>query len=103
MRRFLEHRVFAALKYFVRRRQTAYRRVFSGPQGRLVLEDLARFCRANESTFHPEERISSRLDGRREVFLRIQQHLNLSPDDVFDLLVNAQPISHQETEEFDHD
>lgn len=27
------------------------------------------------------------LDGRREVFLRIQQHLRLSPDELFDVTV----------------
>jgi hypothetical protein len=51
----------------------------------MVLEDLAKFCRAHESTFHAEERVAGRLDGRREVWLRIQQHLQLSEDALWKL------------------
>lgn len=43
-----------------------------------VLEDLAKFCRANESTFHADPRIAANLDGRREVWLRIINHLHLT-------------------------
>lgn len=103
MKRLLDHQIFAALRRFVFRRREAYCRAFKTPGGRLVLEDLARFCRVNESTFHQDPRVAAMLDGRREVFLRIQQHLKLSPDEVFDLLVNAQPISQMENEDIDHD
>jgi hypothetical protein len=48
----------------------------------MVLADLAKFCRANRSTFHPDPHVAARLDGRREVWLRITQHLNLSTDDL---------------------
>lgn len=51
-----------------------------------VLKDLAKFCRAVESTFHPDPRIAAQLDGRREVFLRIQQHLQLSTEQLWALL-----------------
>lgn len=67
------------------RRQRAYRAIFDTPAGREVLVDLARFCRAHESTFNPEARISAQLDGRREVWLRIAQHLNLDPDTLWAL------------------
>lgn len=51
-----------------------------------VLIDLARFCRANETTFVPKDRDAALvLAGRREVFLRIQQHLNLTNDQLFAL------------------
>jgi hypothetical protein len=50
-----------------------------------VLADLAKFCRANESTFHTDHAVSDRLDGRREVWLRISQHLHLSTDDLMRL------------------
>jgi len=48
-----------------------------------VLKDLAAFCRAEESTYHPDPRAHAVLEGRREVFLRIQSHLNLSSEDLW--------------------
>lgn len=66
-------------------RRYAYRTTFKGPLAETVLKDLARFCRANESTFHDNERMQSKFDGRREVWLRIAHHLNLTPDQQFEL------------------
>jgi hypothetical protein len=62
-----------------------YRDVFRGEVGQRVLEDLARFTRANESTFHPDARVSAQLDGRREVWLRIQKQLQLTPEQILEL------------------
>lgn len=67
---------------YLQRRRRAYITSFAGPVGALVLADLARFCRANESTFHPDERPHLLLEGRREVWLRIQQHLNLTDNEL---------------------
>ncbi len=50
-----------------------------------VLEDLAKFCRAHESTFHEDPRLHAVLEGRREVWLRIQNHLQLSDDELWKL------------------
>ncbi len=68
-------------------RQQAYRAVFSPTNvfTENVLADLATFCRANQSTFHPDPRVAAELDGRREVWLRIQQHLQLTTDDLWRL------------------
>ena len=44
-----------------------------------ALLDLAEFCRANESCFHEDPRMHAALEGRREVWLRIQEHLHLTP------------------------
>ena len=66
-------------------RKRSYELVFRNVEGEKVLADLARFCRAAESTFHPNNEISRQLDGRREVWLRIQQHLQLSDDKLWDL------------------
>lgn len=63
-------------------KQQDYQLTFGGVQGRRVLKDLARFCRANETCFHADPRVHAVAEGRREVFLRIQQYLNLSPDDL---------------------
>lgn len=70
---------------FLRGRQHDYQITFSGVQAQRVLADLARFCRAHRSTFHPEHAASDRLDGRREVWLRIQQHLKLDDEQLWKL------------------
>lgn len=57
-----------------------YRLTFGAPTAESVLADLARFCRANESTFHPDPRIHAVLEGRREVWLRLRDHLDLDND-----------------------
>lgn len=74
------------IKDFIFSRKQAYQSIFNGPKGEIVLSDLARFCRACESTAHNDPHMSARLDGRREVFLRIQQHTQLSQDDLWKLL-----------------
>jgi hypothetical protein len=74
---------------FLRDRKTAYKLLFktmANPASRIVLEDLARFCRANESCIIPGDHDRSMLlEGRREVWLRIQQHLNLTTEELFAL------------------
>ena len=70
---------------FLATRATAYRRVFAGPNADVVLRDLAKFCRAGKSTFHPDPHIAARLDGRREVWLRVQDHVHLSNDQLMKL------------------
>lgn len=67
------------------KRRHAYQSTFRAPTAETVLADLARFCRANQSTFHTDERAHALLEGRREVWLRIVQHLNLTPDELFAL------------------
>jgi len=71
---------------FLSRRRRAYQTVFLSPVGEEVIADLARFCRATGSTFHPDARVSAQLDGRREVFLRIQQHLRLTDDQLWQIM-----------------
>jgi hypothetical protein len=50
-----------------------------------VLVDLARFCRAHESCYNPDPRIHALLEGRREVWLRIQQHAGLTGEQLMAL------------------
>lgn len=73
-------------KYF-RRRHIAYNQVFNQNSVfvSVVLADLAQFCRAHESTFHKDERASLVMEGRREVWLRIQEHLQLSMEEIYSL------------------
>jgi hypothetical protein len=63
---------------FLQGRKRAYQLAFGSPAGEAVLLDLAKFCRAHETCFDPDPRIHAVLEGRREVWLRIQQHMNLS-------------------------
>lgn len=70
---------------FLSGRQHDYQITFTGVQAQRVLADLARFCRAHRSTFHPDHAMSDRLDGRREVWLRIATHLKLSDEDLWAL------------------
>lgn len=69
------------------RRQQAYNAVFikDAPVVLEVLEDLAEFCRATESTFHADARTHALLEGRREVWLHITKHLNLSSQRLWEL------------------
>ena len=68
---------------FISRRRNAYCKTFLNPYGADVLEDLARFCRANESTFNADARLHAVAEGRREVWLRIQKHLQLTDEQLW--------------------
>ncbi|CAB4132162.1 hypothetical protein UFOVP134_49 [uncultured Caudovirales phage] len=65
---------------FLRLRRQAYQLTFSSPIGQRVLEDLAEFCRANETCFHADPRMHAVLEGRREVWLRIRKFLDLTAE-----------------------
>lgn len=77
----------ARAQELVTQRKAAYHRTFEGTgvDGKAVMADLANFCRAHQSTFHPNPTVANRLDGRREVWLRIQQHLQLTDQQLWDL------------------
>ena len=70
---------------FLRLRKRAYQLAFPDAKNSEVLKDLARFCRADKSCFNPDPRLHALAEGRREVWLRIQQHLNLQPDELYDI------------------
>jgi hypothetical protein len=65
-------------KEFLRTRGQKYRHTFTGVNGEAVLDDLAKFCRAHESTFDPDPRVEGIMQGRREVWLRIATHMNMT-------------------------
>lgn len=68
----------------LRKRKANYQLVFGSPAGQEVLKDMARFCRAAETTIHPMQnaRTHAMLDGRRQVWLRIYEHLNFTPEEL---------------------
>jgi hypothetical protein len=67
---------------YLRQRKAAYQVAFEGEHGKRVLADLGKFCRSDSTCFHEDPRIHAALEGRREVFLRIQQHLNLGAEEL---------------------
>lgn len=75
---------YLRLQEIIGQRKRAYQLTFAeGNEAvRQVLEDLARFCRANATTFHPDPRVHAALEGRREVWLRIQSYLQQAPEKI---------------------
>jgi len=73
-------------------RRRAYRVVFNGVEGRKVLADLRRFCRASQPTADVNNvHTTYLLEGRREVWTRIMAHLNLTEQDI-STLIEEYPI-----------
>jgi hypothetical protein len=69
-------------KQYLHGRKIAYCQVFN-PESQAVqrvLKDLAIFCRANESCFHADPRVHAVAEGRREVYLRILEHVKMDPE-----------------------
>lgn len=77
--------LFEKARQFLARRRTVYVKTFMNPYGEEVLLDLAKFCRAHDTTFHPDPRAHAVAEGRREVWLRIQKHLQLTDDQLWQL------------------
>lgn len=69
-----------------REMRKAFQLAFCNPAGNLVLQKLAPFCRANESCAVPGDTDRTMLlEGRREVWLLIQNYLNLEPAELIAL------------------
>jgi hypothetical protein len=67
------------------RKARCYQTIFNkeNQAARVVLADLARFCRATKPTFCGENtHQSALLEGRREVFLRILENLEITEADL---------------------
>ncbi len=61
-------------------RSQAYKSIFDGERATAVLDDLARFCHANSTTHvESDSHGTAQLEGRRQVWLRIQGYRNLVP------------------------
>jgi hypothetical protein len=73
------------LKAILADRQRAYQLAFNTDAGKALLLDLGQFCRARETCVIPGDRDRTYvLEGRREVFLRIRDHLDLTVEDLFE-------------------
>jgi hypothetical protein len=75
------------LNPFLRYRKAAYQRTFDNPEGKKVLADLRRFCGATAPTADVSNVNATYMrEGRREVYLRIMHHLNLTDEQVMRLV-----------------
>jgi len=75
----------AELKAIFADRQRAYQLAFKEAAGQAVLADLATFCRAAETCVVKGDRdLTFVLEGRRETYLRIRDHLDLTVEDLFE-------------------
>lgn len=76
-------------EYFdgLQHKSIAYNQVFQKKSihAQVVLKDLAEFCRAHKTTFLPDPRAHAVLEGRREVWLKIQEYLQLTPEQIYQL------------------
>lgn len=74
-------------RQFLFQRQKAYQDIFKkdSQSAQKVLSDLAKFCRASVSTFDADPRLHALMEGRREVFLRIMEHLELPSELLWEL------------------
>lgn len=70
---------------FLHNRQRAYKVTFDSDLGKEVLKDLHKFCRASKPTYSSDPREHAMLEGRREVWLRIAHHLNLTDEQLWAL------------------
>lgn len=83
---------------FLRVRRSDYIECFSTPAGQRVLADLGAFCRAAETVWADDARLHAALTGRHEVWLRIQQHLQLGATELFRIFT-GQPWTQPTTTE----
>lgn len=68
---------------FIRTKAQSYKQVFAGEQAKRVLGDLARFCHmTNTAHVTGDPTGSALLEGRRQVFLRIQAMCGLTGEQI---------------------
>ena len=69
---------------FLSLRKRSYQSIFgeTGAAGSEAMKDLVKFCYANKSTAGPDPYLTATLNGRREVWLRICEHLHISEEEL---------------------
>ena len=76
----------------LRQMKAAYQVALRNEAGEVALRDLAKFCRADASCFDPDPRVHAALEGRREVWLRINDFLTLSPEQLASFVPKRAPV-----------
>lgn len=69
---------------FLGLRKRSYQSIFgpAGAAGSEAMVDLAKFCFAFDSCTEPDANLTLVKSARRDVWLRIQQHLHLQPEEL---------------------
>lgn len=106
----MRQRIREALQW-VSDRKGAYVEVFlQHPRSRPVLQDLARFCRANQApvarntkTGEIDERATFIAIGRQEVWQHIQEYLHLTEEELFELRMAPQAKAQVQQQPEDED
>lgn len=89
--------MFDRIRNLIFKRRQAYRALFTpggqlSPAAMIVLTDLRKFCRATVSTAtvaqsgQIDSHASMLAEGRREVWLRICQHIHIDDADLYRLV-----------------
>lgn len=85
-----------ALRHLQHRR-SRFRAVFSTPDGRFVLADLARFCGAMDTSFTPGDSHETAFrEGMRNTFLYLAKQLAMTDEELADL---AQTLTTSESDQ----
>lgn len=72
-------------------RSQAYKHTFNGEPAQKVLADLEKFCHANTTTHVAgDSHGTAQLEGRRQVWLRIQGYMSLSDNDIGEIVETAE-------------
>ncbi len=72
-------------------RSQAYKQTFDGELGGKVMADLERFCHANTTTHVVgDSHGTAQLEGRRQVWLRIQGYISLNEGDIGEMVETAE-------------
>ena len=74
----------------LRQLKAAYQVALMNDAGQLMQRDLRKFCRADESCFDADPRVHAAFEGRREVWLRINDFLTLSPEELASFVPSRQ-------------
>ena len=79
------------MKDFIRNKEWAFRQILGGDNGKLneaakvALADLRYFCNGTKSNFNTDALEMARMEGRREVFMRIMNYLNYDFSKIYEL------------------
>jgi hypothetical protein len=79
------------LRDLIRKKEWAWRHILSRKDGgldeaaKIALSDLRYFCNGTKSNFHSDALEMARMEGRREVFMRIMTFLNYDYSKIYEL------------------